>query len=162
MRRGYLYDNAKKLGCNKIALGHHFDDVIQTILMNILNAGSFQTMLPKLHSDNFENMELIRPMYLIREEDIISWCESNNLEFINCACTLTEGIKTKEQNSQRHNTKMLIKQLKENYNENVEKNIFKSSENINLNMVLGYKQNKKHISFLDYYENNDENDNKEQ
>ena len=152
MRRGYLYDNAKKLGCNKIALGHHYDDVIETILMNILNAGSFQTMLPKLHSDNFENMELIRPMYLIREDDIISWCDANRLDFIGCACKLTEGIKNEEQNSQRYNTKKLIKQLKETYNDNVEKNIFKSSENINLNMILGYKQNKQHISFLDFYD----------
>lgn len=153
MRRGYLYDKAKEMGCNKIALGHHYDDVIETILMNMLNAGSFQTMLPKLHSDNFEGMELIRPMYLIREEDIISWCNANNLDFIGCACKLTEGIKFDEESSQRYNTKRLIQQLKKTYNANVEKNLFKTSENINLNMVLGYKKDGKHISFLDEYDN---------
>ena len=119
MRRGALYDHAKKLGCNKIALGHHYDDVIETTLMNMLNAGSFQTMLPKLHSQNYEGMELIRPMYLIREEDIISWQEANGLNFIRCACKFTESIETigNEENSQRKNTKRLIADLKKYYNE---------------------------------------------
>ena len=154
MRRGHLYSNAKNLGCNKIALGHHYDDVIETTLMNILNAGSFGTMLPKLHSDNFEGMELIRPMYLIRENDIVSWCKTNNLDFIRCACKLTAKVQNKELESQRYNTKQLIKNLQETYNENVEKNIFKAAENVNLNMILGYKKDGVRHSFLDEYENN--------
>ena len=154
MRRGHLYSNAKNLGCNKIALGHHYDDVIETTLMNILNAGSFGTMLPKLHSDNFEGMELIRPMYLIRENDIVSWCKTNNLDFIRCACKLTAKVQNKELESQRYNTKQLIKNLQETYNENVEKNIFKAAENVNLNMILGYKKDGKIVSFLDYYNEN--------
>lgn len=154
MRRGALYDNAKRLGCNKIALGHHYDDVIETTLMNMLNAGSFQTMLPKLHSQNYEGMELIRPMYYIREDDIISWQNANNLQFIRCACKFTESLETrgKEENSQRKNTKKLISELKKTYNENVDKNIFKTATNINLDMILGYKKNGKEISFLDDYD----------
>jgi len=153
MRRGALYRLAKDMGCNKIALGHHYDDVIETTLMNMLNAGSFQTMLPKLHSDNFEGMELIRPMYLIREKDIITWAESNDLKFIQCACKFTEelNMKEKEENSQRKNTKALISSLLK-YNENVEKNIFKSATNINIDKILGYKQGDKYISFLDNYD----------
>lgn len=154
MRRGALYRLAKDMGCNKIALGHHYDDVIETTLMNMLNAGSFQTMLPKLHSDNFEGMELIRPMYLIREKDIITWAESNGLKFIQCACKFTEELNMaeKENNSQRKNTKKLINSLLK-YNENVEKNIFKCTTNVNLDMILGYKVGDKHISFLDNYDN---------
>lgn len=154
MRRGALYRLAKDMGCNKIALGHHYDDVIETTLMNMLNAGSFQTMLPKLHSDNFEGMELIRPMYLIREKDIITWSESNNLKFIQCACKFTEelNMKEKEESSQRKNTKALINSLLK-YNDNVEKNIFKSATNINLDKVLGYKKGKNYYSFLDDYDN---------
>ena len=138
MRRGALYRLAQERGCNKIALGHHFDDVIETTLLNILNAGSFQTMLPKLHSDNFENMELIRPMYLIREKDIIAWKEACELEFIRCACRMTESIENElehDLNSKRHETKQLIKSLTK-YNDNVEKNIFKSASNVNLDKVL--------------------------
>lgn len=153
MRRGALYRLAKDMGCNKIALGHHYDDVIETTLMNMLNAGSFQTMLPKLHSDNFEGMELIRPMYLIREKDIITWAESNGLKFIQCACKFTEelNMKEKESDSQRKNTKILINSLLK-YNENVEKNIFKSATNINLDKILGYKKGDTYISFLDDYD----------
>ena len=154
MRRGALYRLAQERGCNKIALGHHFDDVIETTLLNILNAGSFQTMLTKLHSDNFENMELIRPMYLVREKDIIAWKDACELNFIRCACRLTESIeneKEHELNSQRHATKSLISELVK-YNENVEKNIFKSASNVNLNKILGYKKDKKSYSFLDDYE----------
>ena len=155
MRRGALYRLAQERGCNKIALGHHFDDVIETTLLNILNAGSFQTMLPKLHSDNFENMELIRPMYLIREKDIIAWKEACELEFIRCACRLTESIENEfehDLNSKRHETKQLIKSLTK-YNDNVEKNIFKSASNVNLDKVLGYKKGKNTYSFLDNYDN---------
>lgn len=155
MRRGALYRLAQERGCNKIALGHHFDDVIETTLLNILNAGSFQTMLPKLHSDNFENMELIRPMYLIREKDIIAWKEACELEFIRCACRMTESIENElehDLNSKRHETKQLIKSLIK-YNDNVEKNIFKSASNVNLDKVLGYKKGKNTYSFLDNYDN---------
>ena len=155
MRRGCLYDLAKKKGCNKIALGHHYDDVIETTLMNMLNSGSYQTMLPKLHSDNFENMELIRPMYLIRERDIINFSKAHGLEFIRCACRFTENIeKMQEQdiNSQRYQTKLLIQKLI-SYNENVEHHIFTSASNINLDMVLGYKKDGKKYSFLDEYDN---------
>ena len=155
MRRGALYRLAQERGCNKIALGHHFDDVIETTLLNILNAGSFQTMLPKLHSDNFENMELIRPMYLIREKDIIAWKEACELEFIRCACRMTESIENElehDLNSKRHETKQLIKSLTK-YNDNVEKNIFKSASNVNLDKVLGYKKGKNTYSFLDIYDN---------
>ena len=155
MRRGALYRLAQERGCNKIALGHHFDDVIETTLLNILNAGSFQTMLPKLHSDNFENMELIRQMYLIREKDIIAWKEACELEFIRCACRMTESIENElehDLNSKRHETKQLIKSLTK-YNDNVEKNIFKSASNVNLDKVLGYKKGKNTYSFLDNYDN---------
>ena len=154
MRRGALYKLAQDRGCNKIALGHHYDDVIETTLLNILNAGSFQTMMPKLHSDNYENMELIRPMYLIREKDIITWKEASNLEFIRCACRLTESIENQDLhdlNSQRHATKLLIQELTK-YNENVQKNIFSSASNVNLDKIIAYKKDKKIHSFLDDYD----------
>lgn len=153
MRRGALYRLAKDRGCNKIALGHHYDDVIETILLNILNAGSFQTMMPKLHSDNYENMELIRPMYLIREKDILAWRDACNLNFIRCACRLTDSIEKDDLHnltSQRHATKQLIKELAK-YNDNVEKNIFSSASNVNLDKIIGYKENKEKHSFLDKY-----------
>ena len=153
MRRGALYQMASDMGCNKIALGHHYDDVIETTLMNMLNSGTFQTMLPKLHSDNFDNMELIRPLYLIREKDILTWVNSNNLHFIRCACKLTERIHnhTGDSGSQRQETKKLIASLKD-YNANVESNIFKSAENVNLDKVMAYKiDNIKH-NFLDDYD----------
>jgi len=155
MRRGALYNTAKKLGCNKIALGHHYDDVIETTLMNMLNSGSFQTMLPKLHSTNFPGMELIRPMYFIREKDIISWKNYHNLEFIQCACKLTESLSHADDGStisQRYNTKQLIKQLKETYNDQVEKNIFMAGSNVTLDMVGGYREGGKYHSFLDLYD----------
>lgn len=153
MRRGALYQMASDMGCNKIALGHHYDDVIETTLMNMLNSGTFQTMLPKLHSDNFDNMELIRPLYLIREKDILTWVSSNNLHFIRCACKMTERIhnNTGDSRSQRQETKKLIASLKD-YNTNVESNIFKSAENVNLDKVMAYKiDNIKH-NFLDDYD----------
>ncbi len=154
MRRGALYRIAQDLGCNKIALGHHYDDVIETTLMNMLNAGSFQTMLPKLHSENYEGMELIRPMYLIRESDILRWCKYNDLKFIQCACRFTEKCANEEEgihNSQRYATKKLIKDLLA-YNPMVEKNIFKSTTNVNLDKIIGYKKDNKIISYLDDYE----------
>lgn len=155
MRRGALYKLAQDMGCNKIALGHHFDDVIETTLMNMLNAGSFQTMLPKLHSDNFEGMELIRPLYFIRLKDIITWKESNNLHFIECACRFTEKTtmaKNGNSGSQRIETRKLIENLLK-YNENVERNIFKCAENVNLDKILGYKKGSEKHSFLDTYNN---------
>ena len=162
MRRGALYRIATELGCNKIALGHHYDDVIETTLMNLLNAGSFQTMLPKLHSDNYQDVDLIRPLYFIREKDIISWAKNNNLHFIRCACRFTEIYKNQEEEedniSQRYKTKLLIQELKKTYSPVVEKNLFRAGENVNLDMVLGYKENGKVHSFLaDYEEKGKEN-----
>lgn len=154
MRRGALYNIAKKMGCNKIALGHHYDDVIETTLMNLLNSGSFQTMLPKLHSTNYPGMELIRPMYFIRERDIIGWKNYHNLEFLQCACSFTENCAIDENASQRKFTKELIKQLLKN-NSQVEKNIFKSASNVTLDMVLGYKKGGQRYSFLDNYDSKD-------
>ena len=157
MRRGYLYSKAKELGCNKIALGHHYDDVIETILMGMLYGGQVQTMMPKLHSTNFEGMELIRPLYLIREEDIIRWRDYNKLTFINCACRLTESCAScggTEKGSKRAEIKSLIAELKEK-NPFVESNIFRSVENVNLSTVICYKSTdgEKH-SFLDEYDKN--------
>lgn len=154
MRRGALYRIANDLGCNKIALGHHYDDVIETILMNMLNAGSFQTMLPKLHSQNYKGMELIRPMYLIREKDILRWKNYNQLQFIQCACRFTENCATCDNGSggsQRFATKKLIHELLD-YNPNVEKNIFKSAENVNLDKLLGYKLNGCEHSYIAEYD----------
>ncbi len=153
MRRGALYKLAKERGCNKIALGHHYDDVIETTLMNMLNVGSFQTMLPKLHSQNYEGMELIRPLYLVREKDIIAWRNYNHLEFIACACRLTEQTSQEfdKTSSQRLNTKKLIKDLTK-YNPFVEKNIFKSTTNVYLDKILGWKKDGRNISYLDEYD----------
>ena len=152
MRRGVLYKAAKELGCNKIALGHHYDDVIETTLMNMLNSGSFQTMVPKLHSLNFEGMELIRPMYLIREHDIIKWANHNELKFIQCACKFTEELHSNvdEMSSKRYETKMLIQELKK-HNELVEQNIFMAAHNVNIDMVVGYKKGGKIYEFKDVY-----------
>ena len=152
MRRGALYNSAKALNCNKIALGHHYDDVIETTLMNMLNSGSFQTMLPKLHSTNFEGMELIRPMYFIREKDIKAWAKHHNLEFIQCACKFTEANANEELTSQRAATKKLIQELKKDIPQ-VEQNIFKAAENVTLDMILGYKDKGIQHSFLDDNEN---------
>ena len=154
MRRGALYKLASDLGCNKIALGHHYDDVIETTLMNMLNAGSFQTMLPKLHSDNNEGMELIRPLYLIREKDIKAWAKYNDLHFIMCACRFTEACSVDNEInlSRRLTTKKLIEELKKNYNENVEKNIFAAASNINMDMILGFKKDGIKHSFLETYD----------
>ena len=154
MRRGYLYSHAKELGCNKIALGHHFDDVIETILMGILYGGQINTMMPKLHSTNFEGMELIRPLYLIREADIIHWRDYNNLAFIQCACRLTESCAScggTEKGSKRGEIKQLIKDLTK-VSPYIEKNIFRSVENVNLDTVIAYKQYGVKHNFLERYD----------
>lgn len=154
MRRGHLYKKAQDLGCNKIALGHHFDDVVETILMGMLYGGQVQTMMPKLHSTNFEGMELIRPMYLIREQDIIDWCQYNELDFIRCACRMTENIEISEDgssNSKRQEMKNLVKQF-EQVNPHMAMNIFRSVENVNLKTIIAYKQNGVTHHFLDQYD----------
>lgn len=154
MRRGYLYSFAKESGCNKIALGHHYDDVIETILMGMLYGAQIQTMMPKLHSTNFEGMELIRPLYLVREDDIRAWQKYNDLHFIRCACKFTEACAScnnEENLSKRMEIKELIRTLKQ-VNPFVEKNIFKSVENVNLDTIIAYKQNGKKHCFLEEYE----------
>jgi len=151
MRRGYLYNHAKQLGCNKIALGHHFDDVIETTLLSMFYGAEIKTMLPKLHSENYEGLELIRPMYLIREQDIMSWTKYNDLAFINCACKFTKKTEINEDMSKRKQMKKLINELRKE-KKNIDYNIFKSLENININNVLGFKKNGKFTSFLDNYE----------
>lgn len=152
MRRGALYNIAKSMGCNKIALGHHYDDVIITTLMNMLNSGSFQTMLPKLHSTNYEGMDLIRPMYYIREKDIISWAKYHNLQFLQCACKFTEEEADLQNAGRRKFTKQLIADLKKEIPQ-VEKNIFKAADNVTLDMIIGYKEKGEYHSFLDDYDN---------
>ena len=151
MRRGYLYSKAKELGCNKIALGHHFNDVIETTLLSMFYGSEVKTMMPKLHSDNFEGLELIRPMYLIKEEDIIAWSKSNELTFLNCACKFTEKVSSLEMESKRKEIKNLIKELKK-VNPNIDNNIFKSLDNVNLNCVIGTKKNGIYNSFLNEYD----------
>ena len=152
MRRGHLYNKAKELGCNKIALGHHFDDVIETTLLSMFYGSEVKTMLPKLHSENFENLELIRPLYLVKEYSIISWAKYNNLEFINCACKFTERVNNSDESvSKRKEMKELIKHLRE-LNPDIDYNVFKSLDNINLNFVLGTKKNGVYKSFMDEYD----------
>ena len=154
MRRGYLYSKAKELGCNKIALGHHYDDVIETILMGMLYGAQVQTMMPKLHSTNFEGMELIRPLYLISEADIIHWANYNDLHFIQCACRFTEHCAScggTEKGSKRAEIKELIHELAQK-DPVIEYNIFRSVENVNLNTVIGYKQDGVRHNFLDTYD----------
>ncbi len=155
MRRGYLYSKAKELGCNKIALGHHYDDVIETILMGMLHGAQIQTMMPKLHSINFEGLELIRPLYLVREKDICSWRDYNDLHFLQCACHFTDTCSTCHEDgttsSKRLETKKLIAALKKD-NPFVESNIFKSMENVNIDTVIEYKKNGVRHHFLDEYD----------
>ena len=155
MRRGYLYSHAQKMGCNKIALGHHYDDVIETILMGMLYGAQVQTMMPKLHSTNFEGMQLIRPMYLIREADIKHWRDYNDLHFIQCACKFTDTCTTCRTDgtsvSKRMEIKNLIAELKK-VNPHVESNIFRSVENVNLHTVIAYKKDGVKHSFLEGYE----------
>ena len=150
MRRGYLYSKAQELGCNKIALGHHFNDVIETTLLSMFYGSEVKTMMPKLHSDNFPGLELIRPMYLIKEDDIISWKKSNDLMFLNCACKFTEESSIHEEKSKRKEIKNLIKELKK-VNSNIDNNIFKALDNVNLNCVIGTKVNSIYHSFLENY-----------
>ena len=154
MRRGALYSKAKELGCNKIALGHHYDDVIETILMGMLYGGQVQTMMPKLHSNNFEGMELIRPLYLVREADIIRWAAYNDLHFIQCACRFTENCAScggTEKGSKRADIKRLIAQLAA-VDPVIENNIFSSVENVNLSTIIAYKQDGVKHHFLDDYD----------
>ena len=154
MRRGYLYSHAQKMGCNKIALGHHYDDVIETILMGMLYSAQFQTMMPKLHSTNFEGMELIRPLYLVREDAIKAWRDYNDLHFIQCACKFTDTCTTcnnEETKSKRMEIKQLIRTLKKT-NPFIESNIFRSVENVNLDTVVGYKQYGERHYFLENYD----------
>ncbi|EGC03811.1 tRNA 2-thiocytidine(32) synthetase TtcA [Ruminococcus albus] len=154
MRRGYLYKNAQELGCNKIALGHHFDDVIETILMGMLYGSQVQTMMPKIHSENFEGMQLIRPLYMVREEDIIKWCRYNGLEFIQCACRFTEEREVYDDgssNSKRQEVKELLKMLRER-SPAIDMNIFRSVENVNLQTIISYHIGDEYHHFLDDFD----------
>ncbi len=152
MRRGHLYNHAKELGCNKICLGHHFDDVIETSLLNLFYGAEVKTMMPKLHSDNYEGIELIRPLYLIKEDAIKSWANYNELKFINCACRFTEKCNVDSAgDGKRSEMKRLIKELRKE-KKNIDNNIWTALNNINLNCVLGYKKDGKYISFLDDYD----------
>lgn len=149
MRRGYLYNKAKELGCNKIALGHHFDDVVETILLSTFYASDYKTMLPILNSTNFDGMKLIRPLYYVKENDIIRWVNYNNLKFINCACKFTEKNNDVNKNSKRKEIKELLKELRK-VNPNIDNNIMKSTFNVNLNTIIGYTdKNGNYKSFLD-------------
>ncbi len=147
LRRGWLYKTASELGCNKIALGHHFDDVVETILMGMLYGSQMQTMLPKLHSENYSGMELIRPLYLVREERIIQWQLENGLDFTRCACSIAEN---NDQGTKRKEIKLLLRQLRKN-NPSVDMNIFRSAENVNLRKIISYHDGDKYHSFLDDY-----------
>ena len=152
MRRGALYDKARSLGCNKIALGHHFDDVIETALMSMMYSSEIKTMLPKLHSTNFEGMELIRPLYCVKEKDIISWARYNNLNFLRCACRFTADSAFDESLSKRKETKELIKYIKK-FNPEADDNIFRSLHNVNLSTVVGWREadGKETVLFLEKY-----------
>lgn len=150
MRRGYLYEYAKSLGCNKIALGHHFNDAVETILLSMFYGAEYKTMMPKLKSTNHKGMELIRPLYLVREDDIIHWANYNNLKFLQCACKLTEGVKVGELSSKRKEIKDLIATLKQT-NPSIDWNIFNSIHKVNLDTVIGYIKNGEKKFFLDEY-----------
>ena len=151
MRRGYLYKKAQELGCNKIALGHHFDDVIETILMGMFYGAQMQTMMPRLYSTSHLGMELIRPLYFIKEADIISWSKYNKLDFIQCACKFTEDYSLKKRDSKREEMKKLICELRKNYS-NVDMNILKSAENVNLDTIISYRQGNEIHHFLEKFE----------
>ena len=150
MRRGYLYKKAKEFGCNKIALGHHFDDVIETILMGMLYGAQMQTMMPKLHSTFHSGMELIRPMYYIKENDIINWSKRNNLQFIKCACKVTKKLENDNNVSKRYEVKRIINELRKK-SKYIDKNIFMSAQNVNLNTLISYQKDGKTYHFLDEY-----------
>ncbi len=156
MRRGYLYNKAQELGCNKIALGHHFNDVIETTLLSMFYGSEIKTMMPKLHSDNYPGLELIRPLYLVKEDAIIAWQKHNELTFLNCACRFTENNQTLHI-SKRSEIKQLIKDLKK-VNPDIEYNIFKALDNINLNCVLGTKKDGNYQSFLQDYSQGGQNE----
>lgn len=152
MRRGYLYNHAKELGCNKIALGHHFDDVIETTLLSMFYGAEIKTMMPKLHSDNYEGIDLIRPLYLVKEASIIAWKNNNELTFINCACRFTEGCSLiNDGTSKRKEMKELIKNLRK-INPSVDANIFKTMDNVNMNCILSWHKDGVNHSFLDDYD----------
>ncbi len=154
MRRGHLYKAAQDLGCNKIALGHHFDDVIETILMGMLYGSQIQTMMPKIHSENFPGMQLIRPLYLVREQDILAWKDYNHLEFIQCACRMTENIDKSGDGigeSKRQEVKALLAQLRQK-SPAIDMNIFRSVENVNLRTVISYHDGEEYHHFLDTYD----------
>jgi len=151
MRRGHLYSRAKALGCNKIALGHHFNDVIETTVMAMFYGAQLQAMLPKLHSDNFEGMELIRPLYCVHEEDIIAWARYNGLDFIRCACRFTENTAVDVGRSKRQEIKQLIRQLRRD-NQDIEKSIFNSIHSVCLDTMPGYKTKGREHSFLEAYD----------
>ncbi len=154
MRRGYLYKNAQALGCNKIALGHHFDDVIETILMGMLYGGQIQTMMPKLHSTNHPGMQLIRPMYLVKEADILAWKQYHGLQFIQCACRFTENCTLCDNGgggSKRQEMKTLIKKFRQT-NPSIDSNIFRSVHDVNLTTIIGYHDKEKEYNFLDDYD----------
>ncbi len=151
MRRGHLYAKAKELGCNKIALGHHFDDVIETTLLSMFYGAEVKTMMPKLHSDNFEGIDLIRPLILVKEKDIISWRKYNNLTFINCACRFTEKSSHDESLSKRKEMKTLIENLRKT-NPDVDHHIFTALTNVNMNCILGWHKDGVEHSFLDEYD----------
>ena len=152
MRRGYLYNHAKELGCNKIALGHHFDDVIETTLLSMFYGAEIKTMMPKLHSDNYEGIDLIRPLYLVKEASIIAWKNYNELTFINCACRFTEGCSLiNDGTSKRKEMKELIKNLRK-INPSIDANIFKAMDNVNMNCVLSWHKDGVNHSFLDDYD----------
>ncbi len=153
MRRGHLYKNAMDIGCNKIALGHHYDDVIETIFMGMVYGGQVQTMMPKLHSANFKGMELIRPLYLVREDEIKRWRDTNGLRFLQCACKFTEACATNETDSKRQEIKRLISRLKNDIPD-VEENIFHSIENVNLDKIIRYKDKDGAHYYLDSFDNN--------
>ena len=150
MRRGHLYHQAQALGCNKIALGHHFDDIIETILMSMLYGSQIQTMMPKIHSENYAGMEAIRPLYLVREDDIIRWAEANHLEFLRCACRVTAQSNQQEHASKRAEIKALLRQLRA-VNPAVDMNIFRSMENVNLKTLISYHKGAEYHHFLDDY-----------
>ena len=152
MRRGCLYKRAQELGCNKIALGHHFDDVIETTLLSMFYGAEVKTMMPKLHSENFEGLELIRPLHMVKEADIIAWAKTNNLKFLNCACRFTDKSAKNEEESKRLMMKNLVKRMRKD-NPNIDYNIYKALDNVNLNCVIGTKTDGEYESFLANYDN---------
>ena len=151
MRRGSLYAKARELGCNKLSLGHHYNDVIETTMLNVLYAGNFKTMLPKLKAKNFEGLQLIRPLYLVKEKDIEAWVKHNDLHFLNCACPLADKVAQEEKVSKRKEVKAIIKELKKD-NPDVDEAIFRSIHNVNMSTMVGWRKKGIHHTFLEDYE----------